>query len=72
MIAWPLLSLLAWVISLFEMNKNDYLPPLTVLLIGFSIIFAIMGVMYLRWNNFKMSKLSLLLIVLSIACFFAY
>lgn len=59
MVMWPLLSLVAWSASVFNLASNladpkpsDYLPGVAILLVGLTIALYVIPILQLKWNNF--------------------
>lgn len=75
MISWPMWALLSWGIAVLvaaEERGESQLPGTSILLIGMSIFSFILGVMFVKFNNFRFTKISLLCFVVGILCFFAF
>lgn len=75
MVTWPIWTLITWgtavIVSLAEQDVR-VLPGVSILLIGFCIVFCVLGVMDIKFNNFRFTKFSLGCILLGICFFFAF
>ncbi len=67
MILWPLIALIAWGVSVLNLaaeNDSSTLPGICILLVGFALYSWILGFLYIRFNNFKLSWITLGLLFL--------
>jgi hypothetical protein len=72
-LTWPAQSLIAWTVCVFNLGTEiNKLSGISIILIGSTVICLINGVLYIAWNNFKMSSISKILISLGILCLWTW
>ena len=71
----PPITLIFWGAGLLRREKkdsSDYAGGIAVFLVGFSLLFFLYGVFRIKWNKFKVSKLSALCMAISWLLLTAY
>lgn len=78
-VLWPLFSLIAWATSVLYLAGNytnpvasDYIPGVAILLVGLTIVLYAIPILQLKWNNFSISILSVILLILGTISFWAF
>jgi len=71
----PVITLLFWgagMVSRKEEYNQNAVGGVAVLLVGFSLIFGLLGVFKIKWNRYRISKLSIICLALSLILISAF
>lgn len=71
----PVISMALWGITQISIAKDENsstVPGISILLIGFAMIFLILAILYIKWSNFRIKRKSVLFMGLAFGLYTAW